>query len=486
MTNLDVCEAEPANVPVAPKPRPIYRQRALVIAAVSAAPWVLPLVSVGNDVLTGSRSVFVIVVPILAWLLVASFQAPSGVVDDEVDWIVALLGCATAVVTIALFSHRLPSLMQLWRIDTVGPVLWSVTASAIFLGVRYAAQLWDLWLLFLLFVSPFPFLLMVSLFGGSDLAIAGLSCGLAALVVARATRSRNLAWVGAGFSASLLIGGSAGWLAMAAVPNRHVALVLAVLVGAGVVPYLVTWVVLHYAPAAPRRGMQLPAAKLSSMSRWGVITLLGLSAVMALVLPLPPRQAAVVLASSNWAQQSGLKVSREFKVATALLGPHANFTRYVRSEQSVPPAAVDVITAPTRGILDDFSDAQWYSSAEPIDFVSANIPGVDSITVRSAHSNADTAVDPNAPQWYLLTWIWRVESGFQQVIVVVSQYEESRLPAPTGITPSEVVLDPLLWIARQQPRLSSEVESETVELAHRLAAEVINAAGISTSGGLSD
>lgn len=483
MTNLEVQVAEPPPLPASHKSPPLYRQRVLAVAVVAIAPWVLPITSIVGGVAAGSRSVFVIVVPILAWILVTSFQPPSGVVDNEVDWIVALLGCTTAAATIALFSHRIPSLMQLWRIDAVGPVLWTATATAIFLGVRYAAQLWDFWLLLLLFVSPFPFLLMVSAFGGSDFAVAGLSCGVAAVVVARATRSRHLGWISGGFLASAVVGGSAAWLVLSVVPSRHLALLTAVFIGSGIVPLVVTRIVLRFAPLAPARTTPLPPAKLSTLSRWGVVALFATSIGMVFVLPYPPQQQAVVHAADNWPELSGLKVSREFTAATALLGPHAHFTRFVSSEPSVPPVAVDVITAPTRGILDDFVDAQWYSSAEPVDFVSAKVVGAESVVVRSAHSNADTAVDPSAPQWYSLTWTWRVDSGFQQVIVVVSQHEEAKLPVPTGITPGEIVLDPLLWIARQQPRLSSDVDSETIEVAHQLAARVIRAAGVADASG---
>jgi hypothetical protein len=281
----------------------------------------------------------------------------------------------------------------------------------------------------------------------------------------------------------LAIGGSAAWLAVAALPDRELGLMVAVVIGAGVVPGVTTYTVLRRAPRVSHEDADVPPAKLPSLSRWGVATIAVVSVASLLIFPLPPRQPTLVRAADDWAQRGGLEAVRNFSAAAALLGPHASVTRYVQTQKSSPPSAVDVITAPTRGILDDFVDAQWYASPEPVDYYPANLAAAPAMEIRSAYSNADNAVDPTAPQWYLLTWMWQVDSGFQQVIVVVSQHDEGRLPAPSGVSLSQVLLTPMLWIARQQPRQRSEVASKTVELAEQLALRLIGAAGLAGAVG---
>ncbi|HPZ95191.1 MAG TPA: hypothetical protein PK871_09805 [Mycobacterium sp.] len=473
----------PQSLAIDPKLRADYRRRIAVIAAVSLVPWAMPVFGVVSDVIAGSRSVFVVVVPILAWLLVIGFIPPRGVVDNEVDWIVSTLVCVTAAVAIVLFTYRIPTLTQLWRIELVGPVVWLAAATGIFLGVRYAAQLWDLWLLLLFFTGPLPFLLILSPTGGSDLAVAALACGLATLVVLRVLRGCQLKWFLGGTALSVAVGGSAAWLAIVALPDRELGLLAAVTVGAGVVPGITAYTVLSHAPRIARAELAIPPAKLPSLSRWGVVTLAVLSVMTLVIFPLPPSRPTLLRAADDWTQRSGLEAVRNYGAAAKLLGPHASVTRYVSSRPSSPPSAVDVISAPTRGILDDFVDAQWYASPEPVDYVPADLAAATDLEVRSAHSNADNAVDPTAPQWYLLTWMWQVGSGFQQVIVVVSQHDEGRLPIPSGVSLPQVLLTPMLWIARQQPKQRSEVASQTVDQAKQLAHRLIGAAGLAGSAG---
>ncbi|MFN8090007.1 MAG: hypothetical protein U0R81_13750 [Mycobacterium sp.] len=106
--------------------------------------------------------------------------------------IVALLAGAGALATLALLNNRIPTLSQLWRIDMVGLVIFTVGATGVLLGLRYAFALWDVWLLLLICASPVPFLLVGAVFGGSDTGLGRLACVVAAFVVFRAARSCGL------------------------------------------------------------------------------------------------------------------------------------------------------------------------------------------------------------------------------------------------------------------------------------------------------
>ena len=455
-------------------------QRIVTVLLVSAPPWFPTITGAIDSIAAGSRSVLFVVSPILALILILSCPPARGVIDTEVNWIVALLSSAGALATLALLHDRIPTLSQLWRIDMVGPVIFTAGATGVLLGLRYAYALWDVWLLLMVCASPVPFLLVGAVFGGSDAGLAGLACVFATLVVFRAARSCTPVWRSAAALVSLSGGlmASGGILALA--PEFQSTLLIAAAVGAGVVPFAVTRVALRLAPGHPQSNPGLPVAKFPDFSPVAVLVVLGLSTVMLMAYPEPPWRAEPPHAAADWTARSGLHATKNYGFAARFLGPHSTVTRYAESQPTLPAAAVDVITTPSWGVLENFTNAQWYESSEPVDYESTTIRGPwgQSLVVRAAHSNADTAVNPEAPQWYALTWTWRIATGYQQVVVVASQHRDGKLPSPEAPSVSQSLLDPMLWIARQQPRQVSEVGPDTIAVAERLARGIIDAAGL--------
>jgi len=226
-----------------------------------------------------------------------------------------------------------------------------------------------------------------------------------------------------------------------------------------------------------------PIAKLPDFSPAGVLVVVGLSTAMLLAYPEPPWRIEPPQAIADWAVRSGLRASRDYGFAARFLGPNSTITRYIASQTTSPAAAVDVITTPQWGALENFTNAQWYESSEPVDYEPTTIrgPWARSLVIRAAHSNADTATSPEAPQWYVLTWTWRVAVGYQQVVVVASQHRDGKLPTPEAPSVAQSLLDPLLWIARQQPKQVSVVDTDAIQLAERLARGIIDAAGLGRS-----
>ncbi len=474
-------EVSPAGPTTPPYTRWDLWQRILAVLVVSAGPWFFPIANLGSDLAAGSRAVLFVVVPILAWILASNCDPPRGVVDSEVDWIVSLLAGAGVFAAIVLFVNRIPTLAQLWRVEMLGPVVWTAIATSVFFGIRYAIRLWDLWVFLLACASPLPFLLISEALGGSDLTLAALCCAVAAIVVFRATRRYELRWRLLLAGVSLAIGLGASSLIVVGSSGQRTALLVAVVVGAGAVPYLVTRILPRYLPryvTTNRPDGSLDVAGFPRLSPLSMVTILVMSVAMAVFYPVAPPNPPAPNAADGWLAASGLRPSGAYTAATGLLGPDATYTRYTESPPTSPSSAVDVITAPTRGALDDFAKAHWYDSTEPVEYQPVHLSGVQGLAVRAAHSNADTAVDPTTAQWYALTWVWQVKTGFQQVIVVVNQHEDGPLPDPVGVSLSEAVIDPLLWIARQQPEPVSDVEPATVELAERLAAKLITTAGL--------
>ncbi len=478
MTGTEVQEASAVQIPHS---RQDVWQRILVVAAVSAAPWFPPIFDAVGSITEGSRSVLFVVAPILACILLLNSDPPHGVVDTEVNWIVALLGGAGTLVALALLTDRIPTLTQLWRVDMLGPVVWTAGATAVLLGLRYAAGLWDIWLLLAVCASPLPFLLVAALFGGSDAVLTALACLFSTVVVFRASRRCAALWRVASAAVSLSVGLVSSGLVLTAAPEGQATLLVATVVGAGAIPFAFTFGVTRLAPARSEDKQFAPVAAIPDVSAVSVLVILGLSMAMLLAYPGPPQHPAAPQAADDWATRSGLRASTDFGFAARFLGPYSTITRYTESlPMTSPLAAVDVITTPMWGVLENFADAQWYPSSEPVDYqpMSMKGPWPGSLMVRTAHTNADTAVNPDSPQWYVLSWIWRVKAGFQQITVVVSQHKNRPLPAPSVPSVSQSVLSPLLWIARQQPRQISEVEPSTVELAEQLAWKIVDAAGL--------
>jgi hypothetical protein len=125
-------------------------------------------------------------------------------------------------------------------------------------------------------------------------------------------------------------------------------------------------------------------------------------------------------------------------------------------------------------------------SISPLVLAAARIAGVDEIyrvggaqavAARTVHTNVDRiATEQDAP-WHALTWLWRTEEAYQRVTVVVSQIEGQREPPlPHALTLRNSLIEPLLWVMRQQPDAPGGVAAEVRNTADTIAAQIVGAA----------
>jgi hypothetical protein len=183
---------------------------------------------------------------------------------------------------------------------------------------------------------------------------------------------------------------------------------------------------------------------------------------------------------SDWAQRSGLFAATEYQFAGRFFGPNTKFVRFaVLPAIDKPAAVVDVISTPNLAALRDYSDAIWYPSPVPLNYQAVN--GSDRripLGARVVHTNADTATNGSAQNWYAITWVWQADAVYQQVTVVVNQAAGSveRPVAPTPLSVADTVAKPMLWMARQQPDSAGAVDQRVVSRANDIVHLLVDAA----------
>lgn len=452
-----------------------FRERVTAIAVLVLIGYGLDIARLVADAVAGSRTPMLALTPLLALLIASAYRwPPPGVNDNESDWLfVSILG-PIGFAGIALVSTRFETLAAAFRLDLLGAALWTVCATAIFLGARHTARMWRVWLFTVIGCNPVLFTLAAGMLGGSDSAVAALTVCYGATAVylagARAPRLKRLA-----ATSVCLIG---GW-GLASVLLGTLPLFRTVAVAAAVLPVVVhvgmrRWV----GPDAGAAG-EMPAYPVRSWKSLLALVLLAFAVAVVHTSPAPIREPAAV--QGDWIAKSGLYAEQELPEAERFLGPNARFVRYrVPVAVGLPAAAVDVITTGNLASLHDHRDTVWYPSTRPLNFVPASgLQSTAPVEVRAVFSNADTAIDTTTPQWYALTWDWRTDSGYQQVTVVVNQnVAESATPppAPTGLEVVDTLLSPALWIGRQQAddpgRVDDVVVRHATEIADSLLAHV--------------
>jgi hypothetical protein len=165
--------------------------------------------------------------------------------------------------------------------------------------------------------------------------------------------------------------------------------------------------------------------------------------------------------SPDWMKQAGLSASTSFPFITRFLGPGSTLDRYeVPGVVGMPAAAVDLMTAANGAALQDFVDAVWYPTSRPLDYSPAEPKGTMPPGARVIYTNSDSATDVAGGDWYAVTWMWRSGNVSQQVTVTVSQTIEGNQPPPppTGLSLAETALRPAMWLARQQPHQTGQVD----------------------------
>lgn len=441
-----------------------YWPRLAFVGILSCAAYAFVIADVIGNAISGSRAVVLLVLPILTAVIATGYrQAPRGVNDAESDWIVAAVVGLLGFTGIHLVQQRMPTLSGLWQLDLLGVVLWIACLLAIMFGIRHVVRMWRLWLFVTCCISPLPFLMTVAAFGGSDTAVTLLTSGIGALAVFLAgrvapPRQRLLATVVCLASAT----------AVALVVGDHLGLAVTVMLVAGIVPAVVTVVMLLRGdPATTSAWTDLP-----HRSRVSLMILVLIAAVLLALNPPHTSDHHASRAAVDWIERAGLGAPEVFPFITRFLGPDATLVRYpVPAEAGMPPAAVDVITTGQPAALDDFADATWYPTSRPVEYRPATGDSMPA-GARIIHTNADAATDGAVVDWYAVTWVWQSGTASQRVTVIVNQTAGSDQPppAPAPLSLLDTSIKPALWIARQQPDDGGQVD----ELVAQRAATVIN------------
>lgn len=445
-----------------------YWTRFGLVAALTAAAYFLVFAHVVADALAGSRTAFLVAVPVLLLMIAASYQAPPrGVGDTESDWIVSTLVGGFALTGIHLLSERMPALAGLWRLQLLGIVVWFACVLAVMFGVRHAVRMWALWLFAASCVTPLPFLMTTAALGGSDTAAALVAAALGSIAVFLAGRpaavsGRVIAAVGCfGFGAAFVF-----------YANGRLSLLLTILVAAAVIPMIAALALARTRVPKASATENIPAV-FRRTSPASVVVLAVIAGVLCTLNPVLRDTHTIISTTGDWADRAGLQASTSYPFIARYLGDGASLVRYdVPATLTLPAAAVDVMTAPNRAVLDDFADAVWYPTDTPVDYRPSESSDGMPFGVRTIHSNPDTATDTTRQDWYAVTWLWRTPDAYQRITVVVGQNvgDNQPPPEPAPLSLLDTSLKPALWVARQQPDASGQVD----ELVTRRATEVVN------------
>jgi hypothetical protein len=446
-------------------------QRLAAVIVLSAVAYGVSYGQLVADAIAGSRTAYLVVVPVLAALIASGYRsAPRGVGDSESDWIVAALFGLIGMSTIHLLSSRVPALAGLWRLNLLEVVVWFACAVAVIFGVRQAVRMWELWLFALCCATPLPFLLATASLGGSDLAGALLAAGLGAIAVFLAGRFASI-----GRRDGTALGCYAGGATNVRLAIGHVDVLLVVVAVGGLLPVLATAALLRAPAARPARqpGTHGTYPHLSPIS---LVVLIATSLVLLVINPAAAAAPALPTVSADWIRQAGLSAPTSFPFITRFLGPDATLDRYnVPGRSGQPAAAVDVMTTANRAALEDFAAAVWYPTSRPLDYRPAEPAGAMPPGARVIYTNADTATDGAGEDWYAVTWMWRNGNESQRVTVLVSQSigDDRQPPPPAPLSLVDTALRPAMWVARQQPdaiaRIDPLVSQRAADIVRRLA-----------------
>jgi hypothetical protein len=463
----------PAQPPVTTAPRkrtPVaelpFTARICIAATLALIPYFSMFGQAIADAAAGSRAAVMVVTPLLMVLIATGYQLPARGVDDaESDWIIAAVvgfGCFTGIY---LLSERMPTLSSLWRLQSLGFVVWFGCLLAILFGARHVVRMWKLWVFAVCCATPLPFLLATAALGGSDDAAALLVAAVGAVAVFLASevvpfRHRLVATISCFVLAATIVVSL----------DAHIGLLAAVIVGAGVLP-VVTVVVLRRAMAASGDAPDSAETRLPLVSPISLLVLTVVAIALAVVNYPGSRLPDAPLVAADWTARAGLVAPTAFPFITQSLGADATLVRYsIPGSVGRPAAAVDVMSSPNRAVLDDFAGAVWYPSFSPVEYrlapSSAGLPA----GARIVHSNADTATYDADQHWYAVTWDWRTDASYERVTVIVSQAFDGRAmpPAPAPLSLPDTSIRPALWTTRQQPHVDGEVDPAVISRADQL------------------
>ncbi len=427
---------------------------------------------------TGSYTAFLIVTPALGALIASGIRPSPGVGDTEFDWIVAIVFAASGLLTIRLLSQRLPTLAGLWHWNYYAPLVWAMAAAMVLFSVRHVLKLWRAWFFAVCCVPAMPFLFLTAQLGGTedDAILAAAALGTVAVYLATSTFAVHWRLVAAAVNLGVAVG-------LGHLLGSHDILTRTVLV-AGVVPVLT--VVSVRRAAHVRVAASLAAHPAKGTARFPAVGARGYGILLllaaALLVSSPPAYAPkpAFRASGDWIARLNLQRTAEFAFISRFVGPGATLTRYRLALQNSDPAvAIDVISAPNLARLNDYADAVWYPSPTPVNYQPTEIDSPAPVSAKAAQSDSDSAsADPSA-QWYAVTWLWQAADAYQRVTVVVNQDLTAAAPpaVPRPISGTNTLLEPMLWLSRQQPAPSGIVPKRVIRTADQVAAQILAAGG---------
>ena len=476
MTIASVAPSVVPGPPTSPKVSTPPWQRMLFLLALAVTAFGPQMLATGRAVAEGSATAYLLVVPLLGLLLaVGGSGMPRGVIDSESDWIVAGLIATGGLLATKLVSHRMPTLTSFWHIDQVAVVLFLYASSILVFSARHALRNSVAWI-FVAFCAPVvPYLLLTANLGGTPAGAVAVASALGSVAVFWSDRAARPLMRAMTAGVNFAVGLGVDHL----IAEQE--LQLRVVVAAGVIPVLSAAVLRSTARFGARPVVYAPKG-CPQRRVWAFPVLLAV-AVGLLVTSLPLREApAVPQVRSDWTTAAGLRPIENLDFIGRFVGPGATLTRY-----SLPTGdddgdgrdavAIDVITAPTLARLRDYDDAIWYPTTVPINYQDVSLPGAVAVAARTVHTNVDRiATEQDAP-WHALTWLWRTEEAYQRVTVVVSQIEGQREPPlPHALTLRNSLIEPLLWVMRQQPDAPGGVAAEVRNTADTIAAQIVGAA----------
>ncbi|MGE2726491.1 hypothetical protein [Mycolicibacterium pulveris] len=427
------------------------------------------------DAAAGSRAAGLVVTPLLMVLIATGYHRPSrGVGDSESDWIIAAIVGTACFAAIYLLTERMPTLSSLWRLPSLGFVVWFACLLAILFGARHVVRMWKLWVFAACCATPLPFLLGASALGGSDGAVALLAGGVGAVAVFLATetgrlRHRLIATVSCFVLAAVLM----------TFLDAYLGLLAAVVIGAGVLP-VVAVVVSHRITRSTGEVPQPSDARLPRVAPVSLATLTVIAIALAVVNYPASRAPDAPSVAADWTAHAGLAAPDAFPFITRSLGADATLMRYELPGTGRPAAAVDVMTSPSRAALDDYAGAVWYPSASPVEYRPAPPTAGLPAGARIVHTNADTATYGDDQHWYAVTWNWHAGSVYQTVTVIVSQSFDGRdmPPAPAPLSLLDTSVRPALWTTRQQPHVDGEVDPSVISRADQVTRLLVKSAEV--------
>lgn len=447
--------------------------RIVLVLALAAIAYAVPAINGFSDAAAGSLSAYTLTLPLLAALVVAGYtRPPRGVSDAETDWIVAILVCGGGFLAVSLFTQRLPTLAALWRVDNLRPALWAAAAAMVVFSVRHVLRMWTVWAYVVLTAPVMTYLLLTAQLGGSDDDGVYVAAAFGTVAVYFSARVANWRWRLLTTALNLVVG-----LALVPVTGYLTdSLLVRMMVVAGVLPLLTIFVLHHAAHVTGTQRFPHLRTQFPHRRGWSYPTLIVISLGLLFTSLHAPKAPDTLVAHGNWTTQLGLRPVEQFGFISRFVGPGSTLTRYqLPPGQEVNGLAIDVITAPNLARLRDYSSAIWYPSPAPTNYQPVSLPAPVSAVSLQSGGGSVTRVD-QASDWYLVTWIWEVPTGYQQVTIIMDQgVTPGQPPSPRPLTLRNSLIEPLVWLAREQPDPTNTVPPPVLAATNAVARQILTA-----------